>query len=76
MTNSGSCSWYEFACEIFKLAGLSPNISSTTSEAFASKAKRPGYSVLDNKNLRSIGLKDLRHWKEALADYISERDRY
>jgi dTDP-4-dehydrorhamnose reductase len=73
MTNSGSCSWYEFACEIFKQAGLSPNISPTTSDAFASKAKRPAYSVLDNKNLRAAGLADLRPWNESLADYIKER---
>ena len=73
LTNSGSCSWYEFACEIFKQAGLAPNISPTTSDAFASKAKRPAYSVLDNKNLRAAGLADLRPWKESLADYIKER---
>jgi dTDP-4-dehydrorhamnose reductase len=73
MTNSGSCSWYEFACEIFKQEGLSPNISPTTSDAFASKAKRPAYSVLDNRNLRAAGLADLRPWKESLADYIKER---
>jgi dTDP-4-dehydrorhamnose reductase len=73
MTNSGSCSWYEFACEIFKLAGLAPNISPTTSDAFASRAKRPAYSVLDNKNLRAAGLADLRPWKESLADYLKER---
>ena len=73
LTNTGSCSWYEFACEIFKLAGLSPDISPTTSQTFGAKAKRPAYSVLDNKNLRAIGLKDMRNWKEALADYISER---
>jgi len=73
MTNSGSCSWYEFACEIFKQVGLAPNISPTTSESFGSKAKRPAYSVLDNKNLRAAGLTDLRPWKEALADYIKER---
>ncbi|MBU4292564.1 MAG: NAD(P)-dependent oxidoreductase, partial [Actinobacteria bacterium] len=70
---TGSCSWYEFACEIFKLTGLSPNISPTTSQTFGAKAKRPAYSVLDNKNLRAIGLKDMRNWKQALAGYISER---
>jgi len=75
MTNTGSCSWYEFACEIFKLAGLSPNISPTTSEEFGAKAKRPRYSVLDNVNLRKIGLKDLRYWKEALEDYIKGRKK-
>jgi len=74
MTNTGSCNWYEFACEIFKLAGLSPDVSPTTSEEFGAKAKRPRYSVLDNVNLRKIGLKDLRHWKEALKDYIDSRE--
>ena len=73
MTNAGSCSWYEFACEIFKLAGLSPNVSPTTSEEFGAKARRPAYSVLDNENLRAIGLKDMRNWKEALKDYIDAR---
>ena len=73
MTNAGSCSWYEFACEIFKLAGLSPNVSPTTSEEFDAKARRPAYSVLDNENLRAIGLKDMRNWKEALKDYIDAR---
>jgi len=52
---------------------MSPNILPTTSESFGAKAKRPAYSVLDNKNLRAIGLKDMRNWKEALADYILER---
>ena len=73
LTNTGQCSWYDFACEIFKLSGLKPNISAITSEAFGAKAKRPSYSVLDNKNLRDAGLSDMRHWKEALSDYISER---
>ena len=73
LTNTGQCSWYEFACEIFSLAGLKPSISPTTSEAFGAKAKRPVYSVLDNKKLREAGIVDMRHWKQALADYISER---
>jgi len=73
MTNTGSCSWYEFACEIFKLAGLSPNVSPATSEEFGAKARRPAYSVLDNKNLRAIGLEDMGNWKEALKNYIDER---
>lgn len=73
MTNTGYCSWYDFACEIFKIAGLKPKISPTTSDTFGAKAKRPAYSVLDNRQLRSIGLNDMRHWKEALSDYIKEK---
>ncbi len=73
MTNTGSCSWYEFACEIFELMGSSLDISPVTSSQFGAKAKRPGYSVLDNANLRKIGLDDLRSWKFALRDYIGSR---
>lgn len=75
MTNTGSCSWYEFACEIFRLMKLPAKISPTTSEEFGAKAIRPGYSVLDNLNLRKIGLIDLRDWKEALKDYIEGRNK-
>jgi len=74
MTNTGSCSWYEFACKIFKLMKLSTGVLPITTEEFGAKARRPKYSVLDNVNLRNIGLKDLRNWKEALKDYIESRN--
>ncbi|MDD5659395.1 MAG: dTDP-4-dehydrorhamnose reductase [Actinomycetota bacterium] len=73
MTNTGQCSWYDFALKIFKLAGLHVNILPITSDELSAKAKRPAYSVLDNKNLRALGLEDLRSWKEALKDYIDSR---
>jgi len=74
MTNTGSCSWYEFAWEIIRLMKLSTKILPTTTEEFGAKARRPHYSVLDNLNLRKIGLADLRNWKEALKNYIRNRD--
>lgn len=73
MTNTGSCSWYEFAREIFSIANIRPKLSPVSSEEFNSKAKRPAYSVLDNYNLRKAGIKDLRDWKEALRDYMDSR---
>lgn len=54
---------------------LPSKISPTTTEEFGAKARRPKYSVLDNLNLRKIGLDDLRNWKEALKDYIKGRDK-
>ena len=75
MTNTGSCSWYEFTCEIFKLMKSSVRVLPTTTNRFGAKARRPEYSVLDNSNLRKIGLADLRNWKEALKDYIEGRDK-
>ncbi len=73
VTNTGECSWYEFTEEIFRLTGMKPNLAPISSEEFATKAKRPPYSVLDNRNLRVLGLEDLRDWYEALAEYLQER---
>jgi len=74
MTNSGHCSWYEFAGEIFRLMGLSPEYEPVESKVFGAKANRPVFSAMDNKNLMTIGLKDMRHWKLALKDYIDSRE--
>ena len=59
-------SWYGFAKEIFKLAGLSVNLTPCTTEEFPRPAKRPKYSVMDNSGI-------CRHWQRALKDYISLR---
>jgi dTDP-4-dehydrorhamnose reductase len=66
---------YACAAAIFELSGLTPRLEPITSAAFGARAKRPAYSVLDNANLRSLGLDDLRHWRDALVDYLGERQR-
>lgn len=73
ITNNGECSWYQFASAIFEIAGLHPCLQETTAIAFGARAQRPAYSVLDNANLRSLGLDDLRQWRDALAGYLTER---
>jgi len=75
ITNNGECSWYQFAQAILELSGLRPHLTETTSAAHGARAARPAYSVLDNANLRSLGLDDLREWRDALADYLAERKR-
>ena len=75
MTNTGECSWYEFAQEIFRQARLSPDLAATTTEAFGARAGRPAYSVLDNYAFRKAGFSDFRSWQEALAEYLSERKK-
>ena len=74
MTNTGFCSWYEFANEIVKIIGAHIKIKPIKTKDFNAKAIRPSYSVLDNKKLREIGLKDLRHWKDALKEHLNERN--
>lgn len=71
-SNTSQCSWYEFALEIAKLKGMNINIKPITSEKFKRPAKRPFFSVLENTMLRLEGIKELRHWKEALKEYLEQ----
>ena len=73
VTSKGNCSWYEFAGEIFRLLGLKPDLTPTTSDAFAAAARRPAYSVLANHNLDELGMDDLKHWRDALREYLGDR---
>jgi len=73
LTNAGECSWYEFAKAVFEDSNLHPDLSSVTSDAFPTRARRPNYSVLDNRRLRDGGFRDLPHWREALDRYIQGR---
>jgi dTDP-4-dehydrorhamnose reductase len=73
ITNSGQCSWYEFASKIFELLGMKPDFGPTTSAEFGAKAKRPAYSVLAHERLKQVGLDDLRPWPEALEAYLKEK---
>ncbi|MEH7250206.1 dTDP-4-dehydrorhamnose reductase [Neobacillus niacini] len=71
-TNSGVCSWYEFAVEIFKQSDLNVKVNPLTSDQFPTPAARPKYSVLSKEKISEIGLTPLRDWKEALAAYLKE----
>ncbi len=73
MNNTGECSWYEFAREIFRQVGLDADLAPASSKAFAAKAVRPAYSVLENRALREAGFSDFRPWQEALREYLGER---
>jgi len=70
VTNSGSCSWFEFARAIFELAGVDARLNPTTTAAFAAKAQRPTFSALANTRIAELGLAPLRLWREALGEYL------
>lgn len=70
LTNSGSCSWCEFARYIFEVADMDVNVIPVTASEFARPAPRPSYSVLENKNWVKNGFKPLRNYKEAIKEYI------
>lgn len=69
-TNSGSCSWAEFAEEILKDAGIPIKINYLTTNQYPTKAKRPKNSCLSKRKLTDKGFNQLRDWHEALFDYI------
>jgi dTDP-4-dehydrorhamnose reductase len=73
VTNSGGCSWYEFACAIFEQAGLKPRVQPISTEAFGARARRPAYSVLGHGSLEHLGCDDLPHWSDALQRYLAEK---
>ncbi len=69
-TNSGTCSWFEFAQAIFAEAGIAADVEPCTTEEFPRPAKRPPNSVLEHKAIRLNGWEDLRPWREGLREYL------
>ena len=74
-TNEGLCSWYEFACEIFKQAKLDVKVTPVSSDAFPVKAKRPHNSRMDKSKLTENGFELLPGWQDALSRYLSELEK-
>lgn len=68
-TNSGQATWFEFALEIFKLAGADVGrVTPVSSTEYSRPAKRPLYSVLSHDAWASTSVKPMRDWRIALAD--------
>lgn len=72
VTNEGLCSWYEFACRIFKEAGMDVEVTPVSSDAFPAKAKRPSNSRMDKSKLTENGFSLLPGWEDALRRYLNE----
>ena len=70
LTNSGNCSWCEFARYIFEVADMNVKVIPVTASEFARPAPRPSYSVLENRNWVENGFEPLRNYKEAIKEYI------
>lgn len=73
-TNEGGyISWYEFAKEIFRQAGLKTKVVPvSTAEYGLSKAVRPFNSRLDKHKLTACGFKSLPDWNDALKRYLKD----
>jgi dTDP-4-dehydrorhamnose reductase len=71
MAAAGSCSWYEFAREIFDQAKIECKVLSATTEMLGRPAPRPAYSVLASQREHPIGLPS---WKDGLSGYLAQRE--
>lgn len=70
-TNEGFCSWYEFACEIFRQVGMDVEVTPVSSNEFSAKAKRPFNSRMSKEKLVANGYRKLPTWQDATARYVN-----
>lgn len=76
-TNEGLCSWYEFAVEIFKQAGMNevkvtPVSTEEYTAMYPNQAKRPMNSRISKEKLSENGFERLPSWQDALGRYLKE----
>jgi dTDP-4-dehydrorhamnose reductase len=69
LVNAGAATWYEFATEIFRIAGIEIQVEAIASSEYKTAAKRPNYSVLKTDKLNALGI-CLPTWNEALKEYL------
>ena len=71
-TNEGICNWYEFACEIFRQAGMNVDVAPVPASEYPTKAKRPENSRMSKEKLTENGFERLPSWQDALERYLKE----
>lgn len=74
-TAEGSCSWHDFAREIFALTSTKVDLQVAGPNEFPAKVPRPKYSVLENCGLKTHKVNVFRQWKEGLREYLSATGR-
>lgn len=72
VTNSGTCTWFDFAKLIIEYAGMDTKVLPVTTKEFPRPAPRPHYSVLRNMCLELYGFTPMRHYREALKAYFAD----
>ena len=72
LTSAGSCSWHEFTEAIMGLAGVEVPVEPVKTRIPPGGADRPLNGVLTSRVAPAAGVEPLRHWSEALADYMGQ----
>ncbi|KRE75420.1 dTDP-4-dehydrorhamnose reductase [Paenibacillus sp. Soil750] len=71
-SNSGVCTWYDFACAIFEESGVTIHVEPCTTEEFPRPARRPRNSSMEHGAILANGFEDLRVWREGLRAFLKE----
>jgi dTDP-4-dehydrorhamnose reductase len=74
VTNTGNCTWFDFASEIVRGAGLATTVRPVNSQQMARPAPRPAYSVLSAASLHDLGI-EMPSWEDALRRYLEQREQ-
>lgn len=72
MVNSGAISWYDFAGEALRRLGIQHSIEAISSDTFASAARRPPYSALENAGIGALGIA-MPDWRDGIASYLQDK---
>jgi dTDP-4-dehydrorhamnose reductase len=72
VTNTGDCSWFDFAREIVMASGLSTEVRPISTQQMPRPARRPAYSVLSAKSIEKLDIV-MPTWQDALRRYLQER---
>jgi dTDP-4-dehydrorhamnose reductase len=70
VTNSGNCTWHEFASEVVRESGMRTAVKPVTTAEFPRPARRPAYSVLSPDSLRAYHV-GMPEWRDALRRYLA-----
>jgi dTDP-4-dehydrorhamnose reductase len=65
-SNEGVCTWYDFACEITKEAGLTCQVLPVPTKDYKQTAQRPAYSVMDKSKIKENYWLSIPHWRTSL----------
>ncbi|HVX10375.1 MAG TPA: dTDP-4-dehydrorhamnose reductase [Pirellulales bacterium] len=75
VVNGGATTWYDFAQEIFRQAGLGVSVERITTAQYGARAPRPPFSVLDTSKYHRLGGPEMPSWQQGLAEYLSATTR-
>jgi dTDP-4-dehydrorhamnose reductase len=74
VTNSGQCSWYDFAGLILEFSNIKAELEPVGTDFAKRAAKRPEFSVLDKSRFKAVAQTELCSWQDALRQYLKQEE--